>query len=171
MAPLVIGTRHTERMHTSQKLLRIDQVSKNNCEKFERQHARRHGPTPEMFIAKHIDNTRLIKADDPVCRREMVSFTLVMSLLFALTMIYVWQHFSAIEIGYNVEAQKLQVEQMREENQELRISEAELSDPRRIDNISKQLGMNDPRTDQVTRQDEANGNIVAQGQSRSLPDE
>ena len=29
-------------------------------------------------------------------------------------MVYVWQHFSAIEIGYHVEAQKPQVEQLRE---------------------------------------------------------
>jgi hypothetical protein len=44
-------------------------------------------------------------------------------------MVYVWQHFSAIEIGYQVETQKQQVEQMREQNRQLRLTEAQLSDP------------------------------------------
>ena len=34
-------------------------------------------------------------------------------------MVYVWQHFSAIEVGYHVEAQKQQVEQLREQNRQL----------------------------------------------------
>src|ERR1700757_955141 len=85
-------------------------VAQRNRELFEAQRARRRGPTPEMFFTKHLDNTRLVKADDPDRHREMRSFTMVMTLLFALTMVYVWQHFSAIEVGYNVEAQKQQVE-------------------------------------------------------------
>ena len=94
-----------------------------NRELFELQRRGRRGPTPEVFFAKHIDNTRLVKADDPERRREMRSFSAVMSVLFVLVMVYVWQHFSAIEIGYNIEAQKQQVEQMREQNRQLRLSE------------------------------------------------
>jgi hypothetical protein len=89
-------------------------VAERNRELFEQQQARRRGPTPEMFFAKHIDNSRIVKADDPERRREMRSFTMAMTLFFVLTMVYVWQHFSAIEVGYNVEAQKQQVEQLRE---------------------------------------------------------
>ena len=55
-------------------------------------------------------------------------------------MVYVWQHFSAIEVGYQIEAQKTQVEQMREQNRQLRLTEAQLSDPGRIDQIARQLG-------------------------------
>jgi cell division protein FtsL len=76
-----------------------------------------------------------------------------MGLLFVLVMVYVWQHFSAIEIGYQVEAQKAQVEQMREQNRELRLTEAELSDPGRIDQIARQLGMNVPQAGQMVRPD------------------
>ena len=64
-----------------------------------------------------------------------------MSVLFVLVMVYVWQHFSAIEIGYHVEAQKQQVEQLREQNRQLRLTEAQLTDPGRIDEIAKQLGL------------------------------
>ena len=69
----------------------------------------------------------MVKADDPERRREMRTFTAVMSVLFLLVMVYVWQHFSAIEVGYKIEAQKQQVEQMREQNRQLRLSEAQLT--------------------------------------------
>jgi cell division protein FtsL len=76
----------------------------------------------------------------------------------------VWQHFSAIEIGYHVEAQKLQVEQLREDNRQLRLSEAQLTDPGRIDKIAKQLGLDAPQPGQVVRPDggDSNAPVVAQ---------
>ena len=55
------------------------------------------------------------------------------------------EYFSAIEIGYHVEAQKQQVEQLREENRQLRLTEAQLTDPGRIDKIAKQLGLGEPQ--------------------------
>ena len=95
----------------------------------------------------------------------MRTFTAVMSLLFVLVMVYVWQHFSAIEIGYNVEAQKQQVEQLREENRKLRLSEAQLTDPGRIDRIARQLGLDTPQPGQVVRPDgggDPNAPVLAQ---------
>ena len=83
--------------------------AQRNRELFELQQRARRGPTPEVFFAKHIDNSRIVKADDPERRREMRTFTATMSVLFLLVMVYVWQHFSAIEIGYQVETQKQQV--------------------------------------------------------------
>ena len=74
-----------------------------------------------MFFTKHIDNSRIVKADDPERRREMRVFTVAMCVLFSLVMVYVWQHFSAIEVGYRVEAQKQQVEHLREDNRQLRL--------------------------------------------------
>ena len=90
-----------------------------------------------------------------------------MSVLFVLAMTYVWQHFSSIEIGYSVEAQKLQVEHLREENRQLRLTEAQLSDPDRIDKIAKQLGLDMPQPGQVVRPDASFGNnsgVVAEAQ-------
>lgn len=124
-----------------------------NRERYEQQRTQRRGPTPEMFFAKHIDNSRIVKADDPVRRREVRQFTVVMSVFFMLTMVYVWQHFSAIEVGYRVETQKTQVELLREQNRQLRLNEAQLSDPGRIDRIAKQLGLDAPLPGQVVRPD------------------
>jgi cell division protein FtsL len=130
---------------------RTQTVGERNRELFEAQRKARRGPTPEVFFTKHIDNSRIVKADDPVRRREMRTFSTVMSVLFLLVMVYVWQHFSAIEVGYHVEAQKQQVEQLREENRQLRLTEAQLTDPGRIDKIAKQLGLDVPAPGQVVR--------------------
>ena len=138
-----------------------------NRERYEAQRTQRRGPTPEMFFAKHIDNSRIVKADDPVRRREVRTFTAIMSVFFVLTMLYVWQHFSAIEVGYRVEAQKTQVEQLREQNRQLRLAEAQLSDPGRIDRIARQLGLDAPLPGQVIHPEgplNADGPILAQNQ-------
>jgi len=76
-----------------------------------------------------------------------------MSVLFLLVMVYVWQHFSAIEVGYQVETQKHQVAEMQEQNRQLRLNEAQLSDPGRIDQIARQLGLDAPQPGQVVRPD------------------
>jgi hypothetical protein len=56
-------------------------------------------------------------------------------------------------VGYKVEAQKTQVELLREQNRQLRLTEAQLSDPGRIDHIAKQLGLDEPLPGQVVRPD------------------
>ena len=145
--------------------------AQRNRELFELQQRARRGPTPEVFFAKHIDNSRIVKADDPERRREMRTFTATMSILFLLVMVYVWQHFSAIEVGYQVETQKQQVEQMREQNRQLRLTEAQLSDPGRIDQIAKQLGLDAPRPGQMVHPDGSGTNapVMAQSSTPSLP--
>jgi len=142
-------------------------VTARNRELFETQRRARRGPTPEVFFTKHIDNSRIVKADDPERRREMRTFTAVMSVLFVLVMVYVWQHFSAIEIGYHVEAQKQQVEQLREENRRLRLSEAQLTDPGRIDRVARQLGLNEPQPGQVVRPEGGDPNAAVLAQANA----
>jgi cell division protein FtsL len=145
-------------------------LTERNRELYEAQRRARRGPTPEVFFTKHIDNSRIVKADDPERRREMRTFSAVMSVLFMLVMVYVWQHFSAIEIGYHVETQKQQVEQLREENRQLRLSEAQLTDPERIDKIAKQLGLDAPQPGQVVRPDGSavNAPVLAQASAPAI---
>jgi cell division protein FtsL len=135
----------------AQSQSRGESLAARNRELYETQRRARRGPTPEVFFTKHIDNSRIVKADDPERRREMRTFSAVMSVLFLLVMVYVWQHFSAIEIGYHVEAQKQQVGQLQEENRQLRLSEAQLTNPIRIDRVARQLGLNEPQPGQVVR--------------------
>lgn len=170
MATMAIAGQGMEQMQARRTHTRTVSIADRNRELFDAQRGRRRGPTPEMFFTKHIDNTRLVKADDPERQREMRTFTMVMTLLFALTMVYVWQHFSAIEVGYKVEAQKQQVEQLREQNRQLRLTEAQLSDPGRIDEIARQLGLSTPLPGQVVRPDGSGGSapVLAQAQKPSF---
>jgi cell division protein FtsL len=130
------------------------QVAERNAELMTKQALRRRGArTPEFYFPKHLDNSRLVKAADPVRVREMRVFSVAVALLFSLVMIYGLQHFYAIEGGYQVESEKQIRDQLREENRQLRLSEAQLSQPGRIDMMARQLGLSDPQPGQVIHAD------------------
>src|SRR5205823_1357487 len=118
---------------------------------------------PEVYIAKEIDNTRLVKVTDHRRRREIYLFSAVMSVACTLMMLYVWQHFSSIQYGYRIEEQKASVERLQEENRALRLEEASLRDPGRIDVLARRMGFAMPQVGQVQRLDNSagdNGNGV-----------
>ena len=126
------------------------QVRERNAEFLALQPLRRRGArTPEFYFPKHFDNSRLVKAPDPVRVREMRLFSAAITVLFSLVMIYGLQHFYAIESGYRVESEKQAVEQLREANRQLRLAEAQLTQPVRIDLMARQLGLADPEPGQV----------------------
>jgi cell division protein FtsL len=141
-------------------------VRERNAELLAQQPLRRRGiRTPEFHFARSIDNSRLVKAPDPVRVREMRVFAAAITVLFSLVMIYGLQHFYAIEGGYRVEAEKLAVEQLREENRQLRLSEAQLTQPGRIDSMARQLGLAEPAPGQVVHPNarpDASGPVLAQ---------
>ena len=110
---------------------------------------RRRVRMPEYYFAKHFDNTRVVKASDPVRVREMRVFSAAVAMLFSLIMIYGLQHFYAIESSYHVESEKQALGQLREENRQLHLSEAELTQPGRIDQMARQLGLAEPQPGQV----------------------
>ena len=142
-----------------------EQVAERNLYLLAAQQRARRGPTPEVFCCKRLDNSRLVKAADPVRVREMRIFTAAMTALFVCIMFYGWQHFSAIEYGYKVEAEKQQRNLLEEQNRELRLNEAQLCDPHRIDRMARQLGLDAPRPGQVVRADsafDANAPVVAE---------
>ncbi|HEY1159407.1 MAG TPA: cell division protein FtsL [Terracidiphilus sp.] len=121
-----------------------------NAELMAQQPRRRRGVrTPEFYFAKHFDNSRLVKAPDPVRVREMRLFSAAIAVLFSLVMVYGLQHFYAIEGGYRVESEKQAVDQLREENRQLRLTEAQLTQPGRIDQMARQLGLAEPQPGQI----------------------
>ncbi len=125
-------------------------VAERNAELMAQQFLRRRsGRTPEFYFAKHFDNSRLVKAADPVRVRQMRSFAAAVTVLFSLIMVYGLQHFYAIESSYRVESEKQTVEQLREENRQLRLTEAELTQPGRIDSLARQFGLTAPQPGQV----------------------
>lgn len=130
-----------------------DRIRERNDALMVAQQRARRGPTPEVFFIKRFDNSRLVKTADPQRAKEMRAFACVMALLFSLIMIYGWQHLSSIEYGYRIESEKQQIQQLEEQNRQLRLTEAQLGDPARIDQMSRQLGLMAPRPGQVVRPD------------------
>lgn len=111
--------------------------------------------TPEIYFAKPIDNSRLVKVEDPKRSREMRQFGIALGCLFLLVMTYTWQHFKAVEYGYKVESLKVQRDGLLEENRALRLEEASLRSPDRIDKIAREYGMQPPQAGQIIRMDSA----------------
>jgi cell division protein FtsL len=133
---------------------------------------RRGTRTPEFYFVRHIDNSRLMKAPDPVRVREMRLFSAAITVLFSLVMIYGLQHFSAIEGGYRVESEKSTVEQLREDNRQLRLAEAQLTQPGRIDQLARQLGLVEPAPGQVVHPNarpDSSGPVLAQVMPPAAP--
>jgi hypothetical protein len=121
--------------------------------------------TPEIYFAKAIDNSRLVKVEDPRRARELRQFGIALGCLFVLVMAYAFQHFKAIEYGYKIEALKSQREDLVEVNRALSLNEALLRNPERIDRIARTLGLQSPEAGQVIRMDgavpEASGQVIA----------
>jgi cell division protein FtsL len=121
--------------------------------------------TPEIYFTKSIDNSRLVKVEDPRRTREMRQFGIALAFLFVLVMGYAFQHFKAIEYGYKIEALKSQRSNLVEMNRALRLEEASLRDPERIDRIAREMGLQSPQAGQVVRMDsslpEGSGSVVA----------
>lgn len=121
--------------------------------------------TPEIYFAKAIDNSRLVKVEDPRRARELRQFGIALGCLFALVMAYAFQHFKAIEYGYKIEALKSQRDGLVEDNRALSLEEAVLRSPERIDGLARELGLQSPRAGQVIRMDsavpEASGQVIA----------
>ena len=109
--------------------------------------------TPEVYFAKAIDNSRLVRVADRERSREMRQFACALGVLFLLVMVYAWQHFSAIEYGYRIEAQKSQRDTLTETHRALRLEEASLRDPERIDMLARRMGLETPQAGQVVRMD------------------
>jgi len=121
--------------------------------------------TPEVYFTKAIDNSRLVKVEDPRRVREMRQFGIALGCLFLFVMAYAFQHFKAIEYGYKIESLKSERQSLVEMNRALRLEEASLRDPERIDRMARELGLVSPQAGQVVRMDtalpESSGSVVA----------
>jgi cell division protein FtsL len=111
--------------------------------------------TPEVYFTKHIDNSRIVKMDDPQRAHEMRTFSIALACLCLLVLSYAWQHFKAVEYGYKISELQSQRDSLVEVNRALRLEEATLRSPERIDVLAKQMGLIPPEPGQVLRLDTA----------------
>src|SRR5579871_3137190 len=125
--------------------------------------------TPEVYFSKAIDNSRLVKVEDPRRNREMKQFGTALACLFLLVFTYAWQHFKAIEYGYQIESAKRELSSMNEMNGALRTEMASLRDPERIDVLARRIGLEPPSPGQVIRMDSQAGDAQAPVMASAVP--
>ena len=105
--------------------------------------------TPEIYFAKRIDNSRVVRLVDPKRRREMLTFGVTLTIFFLMVMVYLLQHLSAIEYGYRIEQAKAEHNAVVESNRELKLEESSLTDLERIEVEARHLGMVPPSAGQI----------------------
>lgn len=104
----------------------------------------------EIYFFKHIDNSQLRREVDTARRRECLSLLGSGVLVFLFGLLFAWQHFRCVRLGYQVEQLKAQRTAMEGWNHELRLEQASLADPQRIDYLARRhLGLNSPEPEQV----------------------
>jgi hypothetical protein len=125
--------------------------------------------TPEIYFAKAIDNSRLVKVEDSGRNREMKQFGTALGVLFLLVFAYAWQHFRAIEYGYQIESAKRELSEKVEMNHALRLEDASLRDPERIDMLARRMGLVPPAPGQVIRMDATSADTQAPVMASAAP--
>lgn len=116
---------------------------------------RRYMPgAPEIYFRKSIDNSRLVRTADPKQQREMQLFTAAVVICFLMALVYLGQHCSSIEYGYKIEDLRAKCDQMADVNRTLKLEEATLKDPERINALAGEMGLALPAVGQVQRMDE-----------------
>ena len=125
--------------------------------------------TPEIYFAKRIDNSRVVRLADPKRRREMLWFGVALSVFFVLVMFYLLQHLSAIEYGYRIEQAKAEQSAILASNRELKLEESSLTDLERIDTEARKLGMVPPVAGQVQLIESGSGDNAAPVMAKANP--
>jgi cell division protein FtsL len=105
---------------------------------------------PEIYFVKQIDNSRLVREVDQEKRRECFRLLRWGILVFLFVLLFSWQHLQCVRAGYEIEELKAQRAAEQEWNRQLRLEQAALADPQRIDTLArKDLGMVSPSPQQV----------------------
>jgi cell division protein FtsL len=104
----------------------------------------------EYFTVKRIDNSRLVRPRNPNRVREWCRIVTFGGILAAGGLLYAWQHFQCLQLGYQLEELKAERGQAAELNVRLKLEAAALKSPVRIDAIARgTLGLTAPVPGQV----------------------
>jgi cell division protein FtsL len=106
----------------------------------------------DLMYKKEIDNSRLYKEVDPRSRRRCLGILGMAALVFLVFFFVGWEHFRCVGYGYRIARLKTQYAQLNDWNRRLRLEQALLADPQRIDRLARaELGLATAGTAQVVR--------------------
>jgi len=106
---------------------------------------------PLVFAVKPVDNSRLRREVNPEHRRECFALLGLGVAVFVCVFLVAWQHFQCVRTGYEIEQFKSERAVLEDWNHQLRLEEASLADPQRIDALARQEGLASPSPQQVIR--------------------
>jgi cell division protein FtsL len=116
----------------------------------------------EFHTVKRIDNSRLVRAVQPARARELARTVALWCLVAGCFLLYGYQRFRCIELGFQLENLKSKQAQASAVNTELKLEVAGLRSPMRIDRIARrQLGLTDALPGQMEMGEAPSGAEVA----------
>ncbi len=132
------------------------------------------GGFPEVHFIKRIDNSRLRREVNPQKRRQCFTLLSLGGVVFVAFLMLAWQHFQCVRFGYEIQQLKSQQSSLVELNRELRLEQASLADPQRIDRLArKRLGLAPPAPQQIIRlggaAEPAEATVAARNQASETP--
>lgn len=127
-------------------------------------------PAVQVGWVKRIDNSRLVRQRHPGAVRETAALLGSAGLCLAVLLLCAWQHFEVVHSGYRLEELRSQHEQLLDWNRTLRLEQAALLDPMRIDLLARnRLGLEVPRAGQVIPLGTAGGTPPSPVLARAVP--
>lgn len=128
------------------------------------------GARVHIYWVKHIDNSRLVRQRDPGRLRGTAILVGAALLCLAIVLTCAWQQFQFVHAGYRLEELRHQHEQLLEWNRTLRLEQAALLDPMRIDALARnRLGLEEPAAGQVIPVGSGDVPAVAPVLARAVP--
>ena len=104
----------------------------------------------QVYWVKRIDNSRLVRQRDPKAWRDTAALVAGAVLGAAVILVCAWQQFAYVHAGYQLEELQARHEQVLDWNRTLRLEQAALLDPMRIDILARsRLGLEAPAAGQV----------------------
>ena len=105
---------------------------------------------PDAYFVKRMDNSQLRREVDREKRRECYSLLALGMLVFLVGLLYGLEHFECVRHGYQIEELRSQRAALERWNRELRLKQAALADPQRIDSLARNgLGLAPPAPEQM----------------------
>jgi hypothetical protein len=105
------------------------------------------------FFSKSIDNSRVVRQQDPSARGECWSVVGAAAVLLMLGASIIAPHVGSVLAGYKLEALKQEQQSLLDQKRELDVREAGLLSPVRLNDLAKVRNLTNPASDQIIHLD------------------
>jgi len=114
----------------------------------------------EFHTVKRIDNSRLVRHVEPLRLRAYYKLAALGGAVALCFMIYIYQHFRCIDLSFQLEDLRAKQTQAQALNGQLKLEIESWRNPRRINAIAQQLGLERPVPTQVLEYSDFNGTLA-----------